>query len=516
MARNLDADMYAGSAYGRTTNAGTAKAKQTYSWGGKSYDSVMDMHNAIFKDSDSSDKAPVSTALAKAQPGAKKGLASKPKTTTEVDPKERFFTGINTIFTESGADLDVYKPSVDIGAIYTQEQFTGSLSAAQGYVYRADMAEQTRELIAEAMNYDQDQINAAIRDINDAALKGVTDKEMVKRYLNDMAGMGSDKPDPLGGFGVPPLTLKDVTDSDVDALSNPQPLYDMADEFANPSITTTELPSVEEEASLQETIQGLVDFSQVQGRDNPFQGGVQVALAGMTEQEFYQQANETRAMLGLPLLDVPAAEPVTEETSEGLMSKPSLEEIKRKREELRRSIAIEPAPTKEELIDSVFKAEGGYSTDRGDSGNYYQGEFIGTNHGISAPILAESLGRAPTVAEMKALTKEKAKQIAGQHYYDRFSIDTLPNKVQEIVFHAVYMGESRGVRAMQNLMDLTPDGIMGPNTRAAMKSADFTAKEYRDEFLRELQYGTEGYSNPAPTWNRHGRGWTNRFNKLAK
>ena len=174
------------------------------------------------------------------------------------------------------------------------------------------------------------------------------------------------------------------------------------------------------------------------------------------------------------------------------------------------------APTKEELIDSVFKAEGGYSTDKNDKGNYYKGQFVGTNHGISAPILAQSLGRTPTVADMKALTKEKAKKIAGQHYYDRFKINTLPEEVQEIVFHAVYMGESRGVRAMQNLMGLTPDGIMGPKTKAAMRNAKFTKKEFKDEYLRELKEGTEGYSKPAATWNKHGKGWTNRYNKLAK
>lgn len=171
---------------------------------------------------------------------------------------------------------------------------------------------------------------------------------------------------------------------------------------------------------------------------------------------------------------------------------------------------------KDKLIDSVFKAEGGYSTDKNDTGNYYQGKFVGTNHGISAPVLAEKLGRAPTVADMKALTKDEARKIAGEQYYDKFSLDKLPTESREIVFHAIYMGGSRGVRAMQNLLGLTPDGLMGPATRAAMENADFTKQEFRDEYLRELEFGTEGYSKPAGTWSKHGKGWTNRYNKLAK
>lgn len=182
------------------------------------------------------------------------------------------------------------------------------------------------------------------------------------------------------------------------------------------------------------------------------------------------------------------------------------------------------APTREALISSVFKAEGGYSEDKADSGNYINGKFIGTNHGISAPTLAEYLGREPTVEEMKNLTKDEAREIAATKYYDRFKINSLPNNLQEIVFHAVFMGETRGVRAIQNLLGITPDGVLGSETEAAMQKADFTKEEFKDEFLRELEFGTsktdpktnEPYSKPSPTWNIHGKGWTDRYKELAK
>ena len=249
------------------------------------------------------------------------------------------------------------------------------------------------------------------------------------------------------------------------------------------------------------------------------QSAEQVALtrqeAGITR-SMSPEGVAIRSAIGNPLASnrmpspaykpLPAQPPVAVEeeatTGAGLMS-PVVKEVK-------------PTPTKDDLISSVFNAEGGYSTDRKDKGNYYKGRFIGTNHGISAPVLAKKLGRTPTVSDMKALTKEDARTIAGEQYYDKFSIDKLPQESREIVFHAIYMGGSRGVRAMQSLLGLKPDGLMGPSTRSAMEKADFTKEEFRDEYLRELEFGTKGYSKPSPTWNEHGEGWTNRYNALAE
>jgi len=192
------------------------------------------------------------------------------------------------------------------------------------------------------------------------------------------------------------------------------------------------------------------------------------------------------------------------------MTPPKADEMQIRAEDIAKKKA-----RRNELIDSVFKAEGGYSNNKKDTGNYYKGKFVGTNHGISAPVLAKELGKAPTVADMKALTKVEAREIAAKKYYDRFSIEILPEDVQEIVFHATFMGETRGVRAMQNLLGLNPDGFIGPKTQAAMKNASFTKVEYRDAYLKELEFGTPGYSKPSGSWSTMSKGWTNRYNKLA-
>jgi len=74
----------------------------------------------------------------------------------------------------------------------------------------------------------------------------------------------------------------------------------------------------------------------------------------------------------------------------------------------------------------LHQAEGGYSKDTTDSGNYLtesdfkaKTNFIGTNWGISAPILAEVRGKKITQDDMKSLSYEEALQIYKKKYWDK-------------------------------------------------------------------------------------------------
>jgi len=85
------------------------------------------------------------------------------------------------------------------------------------------------------------EVFAAVTDAGKANVFYTPDDILQEAYDADMAGKGEDKPDPLGNMGVPPATLKDVTDTDEGALSNPDPLYKMAEEVRTPTISTTVL-----------------------------------------------------------------------------------------------------------------------------------------------------------------------------------------------------------------------------------------------------------------------------------
>ena len=117
---------------------------------------------------------------------------------------------------------------------------------------------------------------------------------------------------------------------------------------------------------------------------------------------------------------------------------------------------------------------------------------------------------------MKNLSEETAREITSKKYYDRFKVGTLPANLQEIFFHAAFLGESRAVRSIQNLLDLTPDGVLGSETESKMKESSFTKKEFKDTFLKELEFGTKGFSEPSNSWKDFGKGWSNRFEELTK
>ena len=143
--------------------------------------------------------------------------------------------------TQAGSVLTPQGPTANAMNLYSMPNMSETVT---DYVYRADRNDAITNAIRSTQAEEQEPIDAAIKSINRAITQGKTDAEIAEAFLNDMGGLGSDEPDPLGGYGVPGTTLKDVTGTDAGALSNPQPLYDFAEEMANPSITTTELPSI--------------------------------------------------------------------------------------------------------------------------------------------------------------------------------------------------------------------------------------------------------------------------------
>jgi lysozyme family protein len=104
----------------------------------------------------------------------------------------------------------------------------------------------------------------------------------------------------------------------------------------------------------------------------------------------------------------------------------------------------------------VVKSEGGYSTLEWDRGNYicdsggkgYEAngtsqagktakdftcssgslKFVGTNWGISAPVLSDYLGRTPTVSDMKNLSFTTAKSIFKKSFWDKINGDGIKNQ----------------------------------------------------------------------------------------
>lgn len=113
--------------------------------------------------------------------------------------------------------------------------------------------------------------------------------------------------------------------------------------------------------------------------------------------------------------------------------------------------------------------EGGYSTDPDDPGNWTgaavgKGVCKGTKYGISAAAFPN--------LDIAALTREQAAAIYQRDYWASIKGDQLPPALALCLFDAaVNSGVMTAVRWLQECVGVTPDGIMGPVTLAAIGDA---------------------------------------------
>lgn len=114
----------------------------------------------------------------------------------------------------------------------------------------------------------------------------------------------------------------------------------------------------------------------------------------------------------------------------------------------------------------VKQAEGGYSNDPRDPGNYTGGKvgvgaLIGTNWGISAPVLAAELkrlgGAVPTAAIMKNLSYDNAVGIYKRNYWAPIKGDAIKDQrlANAIYDTAVNMGVGRAQQYVNDSLNTT-------------------------------------------------------------
>lgn len=136
--------------------------------------------------------------------------------------------------------------------------------------------------------------------------------------------------------------------------------------------------------------------------------------------------------------------------------------------------------TTDDIIDGLLHREGGYVDHPHDTGG-------ATNWGITRGTLASWRKRAVTVAEVKALTKEEARDIYRVQYIDQPGFSTLPEPLRtHVVDFGVNAGQAQAVRTLQRVVGATQDGILGPRTRAALAALDVAqaTRRYWQERVR--------------------------------
>jgi lysozyme family protein len=121
--------------------------------------------------------------------------------------------------------------------------------------------------------------------------------------------------------------------------------------------------------------------------------------------------------------------------------------------------------------EKTSQSEGGYTAHPKDNGNWTGGRqgvgvLIGTNFGVSAPLLKQFLGRNPTVTEMKNLSLDTVKNLFKKLYWDAIRGDEIINQeiANEFFDDAILSGQVSAIKKMQTVLGLSVTGKMDKQT----------------------------------------------------
>lgn len=152
-----------------------------------------------------------------------------------------------------------------------------------------------------------------------------------------------------------------------------------------------------------------------------------------------------------------------------------------------------------EALQHVLKHEGGYVNHPKDPG----GE---TNFGIIVKVARES----GYLGDMRTIPMSVVESIYKRQYWDKMKADQMPESVRYPLFdYAVNSGPGAAARALQRVLGIADDGVIGPMTIAA--ASKYTGHlgaalvGYRLEFMTDLR-----------TWDTFGKGWSRRLASILK
>ncbi len=179
----------------------------------------------------------------------------------------------------------------------------------------------------------------------------------------------------------------------------------------------------------------------------------------------------------------------------------------------------------------VKTVEAGYSSDRKDTGNWIDvpggKRFIGTNHGISAPVLAQyfkdrGINRLITKEDMMALKYETALEIYKKDYWNAAGLSNFKSQsIANVLYdECVNQGVGAALSDMKKSMSKMGheaeevDSWKEFHKELTPKVNNMSNKEKEKLFNQIKAERLERYE-AADTWEEHGDGWQNRLDELA-
>jgi lysozyme family protein len=134
-----------------------------------------------------------------------------------------------------------------------------------------------------------------------------------------------------------------------------------------------------------------------------------------------------------------------------------------------------------DIAREIVAREGGYANDPADPGG-------ATNHGVTIGTMRrlgldlDGDGRI-TEADVRRLSKDRARDIYVEHYFRRPGLEQLPEALQPSVFDMYVNAGTNAIRVLQRLLNemgesLRVDGQLGPLTLAAARRAAAAAPDH--------------------------------------
>lgn len=154
----------------------------------------------------------------------------------------------------------------------------------------------------------------------------------------------------------------------------------------------------------------------------------------------------------------------------------------------------------DQAFDILLKHEGGFSDHAADPGGK-------TRYGITEAVAREVGYRG----DMRELPLDLAKRIYKDRYWDAVRAEELPAAVRYAVFDAaVNSGPRQAILWLQRAVGVKDDGIIGPQTLAAVHAAD------PERLLRRMLAQRLRFMTNLPNWGSFSRGWARRIADLME
>lgn len=183
-------------------------------------------------------------------------------------------------------------------------------------------------------------------------------------------------------------------------------------------------------------------------------------------------------------------------------------------------------------IPKILKAEGGYTRNPNDLGNYQcesgwakregdkfvckSGKFAhltGTNRGIAAPTLNAWKGRPVTDSEMKHLTEDEAKKIYKAIFWNKIKGDAITEQSKAEVLFDAYVNQTGWVRIMlADTLNIDKNSISYPIPATVIKKIN-TSNNFVSKFVKERK---KRYVQTSERAGQAGflKGWLNRLEEF--